>query len=413
MAEQRTFVIVGAGFAGAKAAETLRNEGFSGRIVLLGTEAERPYERPPLSKGLLLGTAERDSIYVHDPGWYAEHDVELRTETTAAGIDRDGHRVHLASGVELAYDRLLLATGATPRRLPVPGADLPGVLYLRTLADSDRIAETIVEGTRLLIVGAGWIGLEIAAAARERGATVTVVETADLPLQRVLGDRMATVFADLHREHGVTFHFGTQVHQLRGDGHLSRVLLADGTEVEADAALIAVGVRPNTDLAERSGLPVDDGILVDHQLRTGDPDVFAAGDVANVAHPLLGTRLRVEHWSNALHSGPAAARAMLDRDVSYDRLPYFFTDQYDLGMEYAGWVAPGQAAEVIVRGDLQRREFIAFWMVSGRVAAGMNVNIWDVNDQIQRLVRDGLAGATVDPARLGDPEIPLADLTTS
>jgi 3-phenylpropionate/trans-cinnamate dioxygenase ferredoxin reductase subunit len=308
---------------------------------------------------------------------------------------------------EIGYDKLLLTTGAGPRGLPIPGADLDGVLRLRTLADSDRIADTVTDGTRLVVIGAGWIGLEIAAAARARGATVTVVETAALPLRAVLGDRLATVFADLHREHGVVFHFGARTRELRGTGHVSHVVLDDGTVLDADVVLIAVGVTPNTGLAERAGLSVDNGILVDRGWRTDDPDIFAAGDVANVDHQLLGARVRVEHWANALHSGPAAAQAMLGHRVSYDRLPYFFTDQYDLGMEYAGWIPPGATTELIIRGDLDRREFIAFWTVDGHVAAGMNVNVWDVNDTIQDLVRAGLGGAVADPRRLRDPAIPL------
>jgi 3-phenylpropionate/trans-cinnamate dioxygenase ferredoxin reductase component len=408
MPSDRTFVIVGAGLAGAKAAETLREEGFDGQVVLVGAETERPYERPPLSKDLLLGTADRDSPYVHEAGWYAAHDVDLRTGTTVAALDRGRKVVRTSDGEELRYDRLLLATGATPRRLPVPGADAANVLELRTFADSDRIGETVHDGVRLVVIGAGWIGLEVAAAARQRGAAVTVVEAAALPLQRVLGDRMAEVFADLHRAHGVDFRFGAQVRQLRGDG--SQVVLADGTTLDADAVLVAVGVRPNVELAEQAGLPVDDGVLVDRRLRTDDPDVFAVGDIANVDHPLLRARVRVEHWANALNGGPVAARAMLDRDVSFDLLPYFYTDQYDLGMEYSGWVPPNAKADVVVRGDLDRREFVAFWTVDGRVAAGMNVNVWDVNETVQDLVRAGLGGATVDPARLSDPDVPLTEL---
>jgi 3-phenylpropionate/trans-cinnamate dioxygenase ferredoxin reductase subunit len=401
--DDRTFVIVGAGLAGAKAAETLRDEGFAGRVVLIGAETERPYERPPLSKGLLLGTAERDSPFVHDAGWYAEHDVELRTATTATGIDRSARTVTV-SGHQIRYDRLLLATGASPRTLP--GADSDGLLTLRTLADSDRIGTILQPGARLVIVGAGWIGLEVAAAARDRGASVTVVETAALPLQRVLGDRLATTFADLHREHGVDFRFGAKVAELTDH----RVGLADGTTVDADAVLVAVGVRPNTDLAERAELDVENGVLVDSQLRTSDPDIFAVGDVANVEHPLLHARVRVEHWANALDGGPVAARAMLGQDVRWDRLPYFFTDQYDLGMEYAGWVPPGATTDVVIRGDLAAREFIAFWMVDGRVAAGMNVNVWDVTDDIQALIHAGLRGATIDPSALADPNAALGDL---
>jgi 3-phenylpropionate/trans-cinnamate dioxygenase ferredoxin reductase component len=410
-----TFVIVGAGLAGAKAAETLRTEGYDGRIVLIGAEPERPYERPPLSKGLLLGSASRESVYVHSADWYAEHDVELRTGTTVDAIDRDRQEVRTADGERIGYDKLLLATGARPRPLPVPGAGHGDVLSLRTLADSDRIAAVATEGAHLVVIGAGWIGLEVAAAARQRGAAVTVVESLERPLQRVLGDEVAEVFAALHRAHGVDFRFRASVTAVAPD----RVELADGTVVDADAVLVAVGVGPDTILAEQAGLAVDNGVLVDESLRTDDPNIYAAGDLANVAHPLLARRVRVEHWANALNGGPAAARAMLGQPVSYDRLPYFYTDQYasapSIGMEYAGYVEPGGYDEVVFRGDPAIKpdvspEFVAFWVRQGRVLAGMNVNVWDVQDDIQKLVRAGYAGTAVDLKRLTDPMVPLADL---
>ncbi len=415
MSDQRPFVIVGAGLTGAKAAQTLREEGFTGPVVLLGEEPEHPYERPPLSKGLLLGTAKRDTVYVHDSGWYDNHDVDLRTGVRAAAIDRSAREVELADGQRIGYGKLLLATGSRARTLPVPGAYLDGVRKLRTLDDSDAIADALVEGARIVIIGAGWIGLEIAAAARQHGATVTVVETAPLPLQRAVGDEIGRIFANLHREHGVTFHLGALTVEIGGNGHVSSVRLADGTDLPADTVIVGVGAQPNTELAEQAGLPVDNGIVVDQGLRTADPDIYAAGDVANAHHPLVGARLRVEHWANALHGGPAAARSMLGQPVSYDRLPYFYTDQYDLGMEYAGWVEPGGYDRVVFRGDPTIRsdaspEFIAFWVKDGRVLAGMNVNVWDVQDQIQALVRAGHAGKVVDPARLADPRMPLSDL---
>ncbi|GII24500.1 pyridine nucleotide-disulfide oxidoreductase [Planosporangium mesophilum] len=400
-------MIVGAGLAGAKAVQTLREEGFDGRIILVGEEAEHPYERPPLSKGLLTGSAEPGSVFVHEAGWYADHDVDLRTGTRATAIDRAGRHVELVGGERVGYDALLLATGATPRALPVPGAELDGVLTLRTLADHARIDAALTDGARVVIIGAGWIGLEVAAAARQRGAAVTVVEVAELPLQRVLGDEIARVFADLHRDHDVAFHFGTGVRELRGDGRVSSVLLTDGTELACDTVVVAAGVRPNTDLAERAGLAVDNGVVVDHALRsTVDPSVYAAGDVANAYHPPLRRNIRVEHWANALNGGPAAARSMLGQPVSYDRLPYFFTDQYDLGMEYTGYAPPGDVDRVVVRGDVAKREFIAFWTAGGRVLAGMNVNIWDVAGPIGELIRSGRA---VDPERLADPRVPLEE----
>ncbi|MFG3603148.1 NAD(P)/FAD-dependent oxidoreductase [Micromonospora chersina] len=407
MSKTGTFVIVGAGLAGARAAQTLREEGFDGGIVVVGDEPERPYERPPLSKGLLTGGAEPDSVYVHDAGWYAAHDVDLRTDTRAVAVDRSAGEVRLADGRHLRYDKLLLATGATPRDLAAPGVDLDGVLRLRTLADSRRIAAALVDGAHLVIVGAGWIGLEVAAAARQRGVTVDIVETAALPLRRVLGDEIARVFANLHRDHGVTFHFGAEIHEIRGTGRVASVRLVDGTGLPADTVVVAVGVRPNTDLAVAAGLTVENGIVVDASLRTADPEIHAAGDVANAYHPVLRRHLRVEHWANALHGGPAAARAMLGQAVSYDALPYFYTDQYDLGMEYVGHAPPGAFDRVVVRGDLAKREFIAFWTARGRVLAGMNVNVWDVVPAIRRLVA---AADPVDLDRLADPEVPLDEL---
>ncbi|MFG2054507.1 NAD(P)/FAD-dependent oxidoreductase [Micromonospora sp. NPDC048930] len=407
MSKTGTFVIVGAGLAGARAAQTLREEGFDGGIVLIGDEPERPYERPPLSKGLLTGGAEPDSVFVHDAGWYAEHDVDLRTAARAVAVDRADGEVRLADGQHIGYDKLLLATGATPRDLAVPGVHLDGVLRLRTLADSRRIGAALVDGAHLVIVGAGWIGLEVAAAARQRGATVDVVETAALPLRRVLGDEIARVFANLHRDHGVTFHFDAEVREVRGAGRVSSVLLADGTELPADAVVVAVGVRPNTELATAAGLAVENGIHVNSSLRTADPEIYAAGDVANVYHPVLRRRLRVEHWANARHGGAAAARAMLGQAVRYDELPYFYTDQYDLGMEYVGHAPPGSFDRVVVRGDVAKREFIAFWTAGGWVLAGMNVNVWDVVPSIRRLVA---AAHPVDLDRLGDPDVPLDEL---
>ncbi|MEV1328435.1 FAD-dependent oxidoreductase [Micromonospora costi] len=415
MAPSPTFVIVGAGLAGARAAQTLREEGFDGRVILLGEEPERPYERPPLSKGLLLGATPRHDVYVHDAGWYDQFDVDLRTATRVTAVDRAARHVVLDNGEQVRYDKLLLTTGSTPRRLAAPGADLDGVLYLRTLAQSDRIAETLTRPARLVVVGAGWIGLEIAAAARRHGAGVTVVDIADLPLQRVLGDEVARVFADLHRSHGVTFRFGVGIRELRGAGRVSSVVLTDGTELAADTVVVGVGVQPDTQLAEAAGLKVDNGIVTDAQLLTSDPHIYAAGDVASTYHPLLNRHIRVEHWANALNGGPAAARSMLGREIEYARLPYFFSDQYDLGMEYSGWVAPGGYDRVVFRGDPtvvdgRAPEFLAFWVSDGRILAGMNANVWDVTDPIQALVRAGHGGRAVDLAKLADPGVPLGDL---
>jgi 3-phenylpropionate/trans-cinnamate dioxygenase ferredoxin reductase subunit len=412
MTTEKTFLIVGGGLAGAKAAETLRDEGFGGRVVLVGGEAERPYERPPLSKGYLTGSAGRDSVYVHDADWYAAHEVDLRTGSRVVGLDRQERRVTLHSGDRLGYDRLLLATGSSPRRLAVPGADLDGVLYLRAVEDADRlVAELSGGGRRVVVVGGGWIGLEVTSAARGYGNEVTLVEPQSTVLRAVMGEELGGMFADLHREHGVDLRLGTGVSELLGsDGRVTGVLTDSGSTLPADVVVVGVGIQPNTELAQDAGLIVANGVVVDEALRTSDPDVFAAGDVANAFNPLLGRRLRVEHWANALNGGPAAARSMLGRSVVDDRVPYFFTDQYDLGMEYSGDVGPDGYDEVVYRGDRAGRAFIAFWLRGGRVLAGMNVNVWDVTDPIQALVR---SKATVDARRLADPDILLDELVPS
>jgi 3-phenylpropionate/trans-cinnamate dioxygenase ferredoxin reductase subunit len=404
-------VLVGGGLAGARMSEALREEGHDGPITLVGAEAHPPYERPPLSKGYLLGSAERESVFVHPGGWYADNDVELRLSTQATGLDTAAQQVVLDDGDRLHYDRLFLAPGAVPRPLPVPGADALQPLYLRTLDDSDRLRAALVPGARVVIVGGGWIGLETAAAARTAGAEVVVLEHAELPLLRVLGAEMATLFAEVHREHGVDLRCGVRIRGVRAAGPGSpgagAVLLADGTEVAGDVVLVGVGVTPEVGLARGAGLTVDDGIVVDDRMQTSDPRIFAAGDVANAFHPLLGRHIRVEHWANALNQPAVAARAMLGLPGSYDRLPYFFSDQYDLGMEYTGYVVPGGYDRVVVRGDLATREFVAFWLAGGRVQAGMNVNVWDVTGPIGDLVR---SGQPVDPDRLADPSVPLTEL---
>lgn len=413
-----THVIVGAGLAGAKAAETLRAEGFTGRVILVGEEREQPYERPNLSKGFLAGSTPRAELFVHDSAWYAAHEVELRLGSPVTRLDRGEREVELADGTVLRYDRLLLATGSAPRPLDVPGIDLGGVHYLRKLADSERLRATLQtlgrENGRLLLVGAGWIGLEVAAAARTYGAEVTVVEPQPTPLYGALGPELGEFFARLHMERGVRFHFGASVTGIDGeDGMVLAAHTDDGEEHPAHAILVGIGALPQTGLAAAAGIDVaapeeGGGIAVDSSLRSSDPVVFAAGDVASAEHPLFGRRLRVEHWANALNGGPAAARAMLGQDVVYDRVPYFFSDQYDLGMEYSGHAAPGSYDHVVVRGDAAKREFIAFWQgPDNRVLAGMNVNVWDVAGGIQQLVR---SARPVDPDRLADPTIPLADL---
>ncbi|MFD8390939.1 NAD(P)/FAD-dependent oxidoreductase [Streptomyces sp. NPDC059680] len=416
----QTFVIVGGGLAGAKAAETLRAEGFTGRVILISDERDHPYERPPLSKGYLLGKEERDSVFVHQPAWYAQNDIELHLGQFVDRIDRGAKTVRFGDdGTLVRYDKLLLVTGAEPRRLDIPGTDLAGVHHLRRLAHAERLKGVLAalgrDNGHIVIAGAGWIGLEVAAAAREYGAEVTVIEHGPTPLHGVLGPELGGVFAELHREHGVRFHFGRELTEIVGqDGMVLAVRTDDGEEHPAHDVLAAIGAAPRVGLAEAAGLEIADranggGIAVNERLRTSDPDIYAAGDVANFPLALFDTRLRVEHWANALNGGPAAARAMLGQDVTYDRVPYFFTDQYDLGMEYSGWAPAGSYDEVVIRGDAGKREFIAFWVKEGRVLAGMNVNVWDVTEQIQKLIR---SKARVNTEALADPHVPLDGLVS-
>jgi len=408
MVTSDTFVIVGAGLAGAKAAEALRKQGFDGRLVMLGAEHHAPYERPPLSKDYLMGKIAREKVFAHAHHWYTEHQVELRSGQLVTGLDRDTSEVRLVDGSVVSYDKLLLTTGASPRELQVPGAGAVGVHYLRTLDDSDVLRATLATASRLVVIGAGWIGLEVTAAARLAGVEVTVVETAELPLLRVLGPEVAQVFADLHLAHDVEFRFKAALAEIITDnGVATGVRLGDGTTIAADVVLVAVGAGPNVQLAETAGLHVDNGIVVDAALRTSDPNIFAAGDVASAFHPLYGRHIRVEHWANARQQPKAAAASMLGNDASYDELPYFYTDQYDLGMEYVGFVEPGGYDRVVFRGDVAGREFIAFWLSNDRVVAGMNVNVWDVVEPIKTIIR---SRASIPASRLTDAALALTDL---
>ena len=380
-----TVVVVGAGLAGATAVTTLREAGYDGRIVLFGAEPHPPYERPPLSKGYLLGKDPLETAFVHEPGWYDDQDIDLRLGTRVTGLDVDAHVVRTADA-EQSYDRLLLATGASPRRLPLADDGAIPVAYLRTIEDSDRIKASFGAGRRLVIVGGGWIGLEVAAAAREAGTDVTVLEAAAQPLLGVLGPEVAEIFAGLHRAHGVDLRLGATVTAADLEG--------------ADLVVVGIGVTPDVALAQDAGLATENGVLVDAQLRTSDPDVYAVGDIANQQHPVLGRRIRVEHWDTAIQQARVAAANLLGGTASYDRQPYFFTDQYDLGMEYVGNASGGD--EVVIRGDRDALRFTAFWARDGRVVAGMHVNDWDAIDPIR-----GIVGRSVDLARLRDETVPL------
>jgi NADPH-dependent 2,4-dienoyl-CoA reductase/sulfur reductase-like enzyme len=402
-------VIVGAGLAGAKTAEALRARGFRGGVTLVGAESHPPYERPPLSKAYLAGTSTLEDATVHPSDWYAENGVELRLGTRVTSLDAEAHELRLDDGAALGYDKLVLATGSVPRRLPLPGAESAGVHYLRTVEDSDAVRAAFGAGAKLAIVGGGWIGLEVAAAARAAGTEVTVLEAAELPLLAVLGPELAQVFAELHREHGVELRLGARISEIAVEGGRAiGVRLESGETIAADAVLVGIGVAPDVALAQRAGLDIDNGVLVDASLRTSDPDVYAVGDIANHEHPVLGRRVRVEHWANALNQPAVAAAALLGGTERYSELPYFFTDQYELGMEYIGHAPRGTYDRVVVRGDLGTREFVAFWLSSGNtIVAAMNVNVWEVVDQIKPLIVERRA---VDPQRLADPAVAFAEL---
>ncbi|MGO9973255.1 MAG: NAD(P)/FAD-dependent oxidoreductase [Solirubrobacteraceae bacterium] len=401
----QTFVIVGASLTGAKAAEELRNQGFDGRVILIGEEHELPYERPPLSKEYLRGESPREKTRVHEPGFYGDHKIELLTGVQVTAIEPGERRVHVAGGTSFVYDRLLIATGAEPRTINLPGAELDGVHYLRTLSDCDALRARLESGAKVVVIGAGWIGAECAASARQRGLDVTVVEPERVPLMRVLGSELGGFYRDLHRSHGVEMRMETGVEAFEGRVSVTGVRTSDGQSIACDFVVVGIGVVPRSGLAEAAGASIENGIVVDQALRTSIPDVFAAGDVANAWHPFYERQVRVEHWANALNQGPAAARAMLDQDVSYDRLPYFFSDQYDVGMEFSGYATEWD--EVVYRGDVGAGEFIAFWLQDKRVIAGMNVNVWDVNQHVQALIR---SRQEIDSAALRDQDTMLAEL---
>lgn len=388
-----TFLIIGGGLAAAKAAEALRDADFGGRIVLLCAEEHLPYERPPLSKEFLAGKKTLPDFTVHPASWYRDHHVEVQLGTSVSAVDPNSHTAILPDGSSLHYDKLLLATGSSARRPPIPGADGARVHYLRTIDDAEALDAALTPDSTLAVVGGGWIGLEVAASARSRGVGVTVVESARLPLLAALGPEVAAVFADLHRDHGVDLRLGTGVAEIGDDG----LTLDDGSSVRADAVLVAVGAAANVELAQHAGLAMSGGgVVVDAGLRTSDPDIFAVGDIAAADNPVLGTRLRTEHWANALKQPAVAALGMLGKPAEYTELPYFFTDQYDLGMEYVGHSTGYR--RLVFRGDVPGREFTAYWLdAQDRVLAGMNVNVWEGLDDIKELIRSRVPA---DPGRL-------------
>ncbi|UOQ88434.1 FAD-dependent oxidoreductase [Agromyces endophyticus] len=407
--DDERLVIVGGGLAGARAAEGAREAGHTGPITIVAGEDAMPYIRPPLSKEYLDGSAERDVVDVHPAEWYADERVEVLRGVRATALDTAGRRVRLADDRTLDYGRLLLATGASARRWRSPEGDLDGVRVLRTFPDSERLRAALGGGGRRMVaIGAGWIGLEATAAARGYGDDVTVIAPEAVPLAAAVGTAVGEVFAELHRAHGVDLRMSTGVAGIRGaEGRVTGVELDTGETVPADLVLVGIGAVPETGLAETAGLEVRNGIVTDASFRTSADDVFAVGDVASVYHPVLQAHLRIEHWANAENAGRAAGRAMAGDEVAYDEIPYFYTDQYDLGMEYSGYGTLADGVEPVFRGDRAAREFIAFWQREGRVVAGMNVNVWDVNDQVQQLIR---SGARIDSGRLTDPAVPLERL---
>jgi 3-phenylpropionate/trans-cinnamate dioxygenase ferredoxin reductase component len=403
-----SFIIVGGGMAGAIGAQTLREEGFDGSITLLSQEPNLPYERPPLSKDYLQGNADRESIFVHPESWYAEHAVELSLSGAVTSLDPAARSVTTATGTQLRYDKLLLATGSKPRRLDLPGADLEGVYYLRNVEDSERLKIEFALAERVVIIGAGWIGLETAAAARAAGLHVTLLVSGDMPLEHVLGWEVAPLFDELHRSHGVDLRYRTTAVELTGrHGRVTGVMLSDGRLIDADMIIVGIGAIPRIELAAAAGLKIDNGVVVDEHLRTSDPDISAAGDIAHAYNPRLGRHIRVEHWANARRQGAVAAKAMRGHDAVDVRPSYFFTDQYDLSMEYTGDIGPAGYDRVIFRRYEDPRQVIVFWLHDQRVQAGMNIDIWDVAEDIERLI---LSARPIDADDLADPAIPFASL---
>ncbi|MDQ0030234.1 NAD(P)/FAD-dependent oxidoreductase [Arthrobacter bambusae] len=402
-------LIAGGGLAGATAAKTLRSEGFQGRITVVCAENEQPYLRPPLSKEFLLGKAGEDSVPVLAAGWYQENGVELLLGETVATADPGAHTVQLGSGTELQFSKLLIATGAQPRRLPLPGSDLAGVTTFRTFNDSRRLKEELARGGRnVVMIGSGWIGMELAAAASIYGNSVTLLGLEDVPLSMAIGPELGAFFRSVHEKHGVQFRLPASAAEITGTGNKASAVVTNSGEVlPADLVVMAVGVAPDTALAEAAGLEIGNGILVDSSLRSSSPDVFAAGDVANALHPFTGDHHRSEHWSNALNGGKVAAKAMLGQDAMLDVVPYFYTDQFDVSMEYWGYPTLAAGSAPVIRGSLAENTFLAFWLRDGAVVAGMSVN----QQRVQKPVKALISGRVpVDVDRLTDPAVPIDQL---
>jgi 3-phenylpropionate/trans-cinnamate dioxygenase ferredoxin reductase subunit len=405
MAQKETYVIVGANLCGGRAVETLRQEGFDGRVVLIGAEPERPYERPPLSKELLRGEGERERIFLRSPEFYAEQEIELRLGVRVSRIDVRERAVALEKSERLGFDKLLIATGGRVRRLRVPGAELERVYYLRTVVDCERIAAELGGGRRVVVIGAGFIGAEVAASARMKGLEVTLLEKEEVPLGRALGAEMGRIFADIHRERGIDLRLGTGVERLEGARRVERVVTSSDQSVECDFVVVGVGIDPETELVERTDIQVGNGIIVDEYCRTNVEGILAAGDVANFPNPILGERIRVEHWSNAQNQGVAAAKAMLGFREPYAEVPWFWSDQYDMNMQYVGHASSWD--QIVIRGDVQERRFTAFYLKGGRLRAAMAMNRARDIRPCRELIQ---AGVQVDAKKLQDEEVNLRSL---
>jgi 3-phenylpropionate/trans-cinnamate dioxygenase ferredoxin reductase subunit len=407
LGSEQPFVVVGAGLAGGRAVETLRQEGFGGRIILLGAEDLRPYERPPLSKAVLQGTAPDEKVFLRSVDYYAEQDIELRVGVPAKGLSIGDRSVILANDVRVRYDKLLIATGVKLRQLAAPGVELPGVFYLRTLADARRIREAMANASRVVVVGAGFIGAEVAASCRVRGIDVTLLEVLPVPLQRALGDVVGGIYAEIHRDHGVDLRLGEGVREFRGDGRLEQIVTTSGDVIDCQAAVVGVGVVPDVDWLAGSGLALANGISIDEFTRTNVPDIYAAGDVASWWHPTLGERLRVEHFENAQNQGVAAARSMLGTLEPYAPVPFFWSDQYELTLQYVGH-ASGRDG-VVFRGDVASRKFLVFYLRDGYVRAALGINRHREVSAARKLIRDRVP---VTASQLADEQVDLRRLTS-
>ncbi len=405
MADPRTFVVVGAGLCGATAVATLRSEGFDGRIVLIGAEELPPYERPPLSKEYLRGEDPLERILVRTPEWYREQDVEARWSTHVTQLDAHAREVVLAGGERVAFDAFLMATGGHNRKIEAPGSELPGVLDLRYVGDADRLRAAVAGGARVVCVGMGFIGAEVAASLRTMGCDVTVIEIFETALFRVLGGDLGRALEATHRDHGVTMHFNDLVARFEGDGRLERVVTRGGRTVDADVAVVGIGTEPAVHLMAGTGLDQPGGVPVGPTMETTIPGVFAAGDVARHDHPVFGP-IRVEHFDNALKMGETVAHNMLGEERVFDDPHWFWSDQYDLQIQMAGFAPTWD--RMVVRGSLEDRSFCAFLLdAEGVLRSSVSIS-WprDVRRSFQ-LIRQQVRP---DPAALADPDVDLRRL---